>query len=131
MSRTCLAILLAVCGSMCCGQDRSAMAQSAAAVETPAEVESPGDGHAEDTSPFDGLVFYCTRCKKEVPEQIGAGSTCPHCGAYFGSATNADGSETKVDPPQSYSMRFWGPIILLVVFGGEYAYRRWKRRSAS
>ena len=122
MVRTLLAsVLIAACSALCCGQEISA--------ESHTEVESADVVGAENASPFDGLVFYCTRCKEEVPEQVGAGANCPHCGAYFGSATNADGSETEANPPQGFSMRFWGPAILIVVFGGEYAYRRWKRRS--
>lgn len=113
-------VLLAACSAMCCGQELSSESQTAE--------EAAGVAGVENASPFDGLVFYCTRCKKEVPEQVGAGANCPHCGAYFGSATNADGSETEANPPEGFSMRFWGPVILIVVFGGEYTYRRWKKR---
>jgi len=89
------------------------------------EPVSPPD--AEEVSPFDGMVFYCTKCMTEVPEQLGAGSTCPHCGAIFESATNADGSETKLDPVgQGISLRVWSGIALVVLFAGEY-FRRWRR----
>jgi hypothetical protein len=86
----------------------------------------------ESLSPFEGLVFYCTKCKKEVPESNGAGSSCPHCGAYFRTATNADGSDSQVDPTVAeYPMRFWGPVLLVLIFGGEYAYRKWKKSKRS
>ncbi len=95
-----------------------AFAQDDAAVST---------GETE-TSPFDGMVFYCTKCMKEVPEQLGAGSECPHCGAFFESATNADGSETKVEAVGTgLSLRAWSAIGLVVLFGGEYLFRRWRR----
>ena len=82
------------------------------------------------SSPFEGLVFFCTKCKKEVPEALGAGATCPHCGAYFRTATNADGTDSMVEPPSSgVPVRIWGPVLLALIFGAEYGYRRWRRRS--
>lgn len=40
------------------------------------------------------MVYHCTKCKKEVPEDIGAGDYCPHCGAFFEYAENEFGGKT-------------------------------------
>ena len=107
------ALLIAAACTVACGQETKVPAES------------------EEVSPFDGLVFYCTKCMKEVPEQLGAGSKCPHCGAFFESATNADGSETQVAPVATgISLRVWAAIALVLLFGGEYLVRRWRRGRA-
>lgn len=108
----------------------SSMAQEASS-DVSTELVIPGDvSNMNSDSPFEGIVFYCTNCKNEVPESKGAGSTCPHCGAYFNSATNADGTKSSVEPPDEglfYSIRFWGVVLLVLIFGGEYAYKKWRR----
>ena len=88
------------------------------------------DSMAADDSPFEGLVFYCTECMTEVPEQLGAGSKCPHCGAFFKSATNADGSETSVDPPRGLSVRVWCGIAIVLIFATEYVFRQLRKRAS-
>ena len=86
----------------------------------------------EEVSPFDGTVFYCTQCMKEVPEHIGAGNQCPHCGAFFNSATNADGSESKAEPVnEGISLRVWSGIALVLFFATEYGVRRWRKSNAT
>ncbi|PQO42622.1 SHD1 domain-containing protein [Blastopirellula marina] len=40
------------------------------------------------------MVYHCTKCNKQVPEDIGAGDHCPHCGAFFEYAENPNGSKT-------------------------------------
>lgn len=97
----------------------------------PAPIES--EDHETETSPFDGTVFYCTECMTEVPEQIGAGDKCPHCGAFFKSATNADGSESKAEQASDgISLRVWSGIALVLLFATEYGVRRWRNsRTAS
>lgn len=80
-------------------------------------------------SPFDSLVFYCTECMTEVPETLGAGSNCPHCGAYFKSATNVDGTESQALNQRPFvSVRVLCGAALLSIFATEYAWRKWKQR---
>ena len=84
----------------------------------------------QDSSPFEGMVFYCTECMTEVPERLGAGSQCPHCGAFFKTATNADGTQSSAAPASTVlSVRVVCGIALVVLFGAEYGWRRWRRRS--
>lgn len=95
--------------------------------------EALADSSAEtlDASPFDGTVYYCTECMTEVPEHVGAGSECPHCGAYFNSATNADGTESRAaKPPTGISLRVWCGLALITIFAAEYGMRRLRRYRA-
>lgn len=82
-----------------------------------------------DASPFDATIFYCTECLTEVPEHIGAGAQCPHCGAFFESATNADGSETQAAVDTGWSPQLWCGIGLFTLFAAEYAFRRLRKRT--
>jgi hypothetical protein len=40
------------------------------------------------------MVYCCSNCDEELPDSIGAGDKCPHCGIYLEYEENQDGSVT-------------------------------------
>lgn len=59
------------------------------------------------------LVYQCTNCNKEIPDNLGAGDHCPHCGAFFQYEEDEFGRKTKeVAMPWYYSAPI--PIGLIV-----------------
>lgn len=110
------------------GSHRDRSLEKEAAPVSPQSDSSPdASSPFASESPFEGIVFYCTQCMREVPEKLGAGTECPHCGAYFRSATQADGTESVVDNGKSMSLQIGCGIAILLIFGAEYLVRRWRR----
>lgn len=108
---------------------RLAIGQDTVIIDAPKPVQV--DAAQDDmSSPFDGTVFYCTECMTEVPEHLGAGAECPHCGAFFRSATNADGTESLATRPRSgLSLRAWCALGIFAIFAVEYGLRRIRRNT--
>jgi hypothetical protein len=40
------------------------------------------------------VVKQCMKCKREVPNHLGAGDRCPHCHVYFSHETDEQGNKT-------------------------------------
>lgn len=64
--------------------------------------------------------YYCTNCKKPLPDSIKAGDRCPHCKAYLEYEENADGSKSY--SPRYYTrmvrLVFWGLVVVGGIIGG-------------
>ena len=59
-------------------------------------------------------VFFCTKCNGELPDSIGAGDDCPHCGAYLAFEEGADGNRTYAGMKWSNGL---GSIFIFATIG--------------
>ena len=74
------------------------------------------------TGPTWVTEYICSNCKKKVPDNIGAGGNCPHCGVYFEYSQGPGGQRQYASNSGSSdsSFRVSGRgirgIIMIVVF---------------
>jgi hypothetical protein len=76
---------------------------------------------ASTTGPTMVTEYRCSKCNGVVPDSVGAGGNCPHCGVYFeysqsptGQKTYASGSSS--DSSGSSSYRIKGRAIRGIIF---------------
>ncbi len=74
---------------------------------------------------------YCTKCNKEIPDHIGAGDNCPHCGIYFAEETDRFGNTTKKAPiPWIGKGGIWSGAMLGGLIGGIVGVIKWLMKKA-
>lgn len=77
------------------------------------------------------IVYFCEHCKHQVPPNIGAGQNCPFCGAFFATATTADGrleaAEVRNEIAWNVIANLIAALVGAIVLGR--AYYRWRRSS--
>jgi DNA-directed RNA polymerase subunit RPC12/RpoP len=64
----------------------------------PPELKKMPDGAGIGLSrPGQVVVYTCSNCTGNVPEHIGAGENCPHCGVRFDYVEEPNGERTYAD----------------------------------
>jgi hypothetical protein len=61
-------------------------------------------------------LFFCMKCKKQIPANVKAGDSCPHCGTFFDYKESAGGHK-EYAPASSwaFSSRFMVRMVIVVV----------------
>ena len=61
-------------------------------------------------------LFFCMKCKKQIPSNVKAGDSCPHCGTFFDYKESAGGHK-EYAPASSwaFSSRFMVRMVIVVV----------------
>lgn len=59
-------------------------------------------GFPMGTGPQLGVVYFCSKCKRELPSNVNAGEKCPYCGAFLAYKQDPSGKITQRAPVGKY-----------------------------